>query len=203
MKSENAKTSFGEDSVSFGASQVMLHNIILGIIALLACGVVYLFANKNFGSGSLGTLLLLLYLYNLQLSSKQLYTIIALKLAKRKTKFKTELGALIAALFVSISIAVIAIIRFDLFSDDAQNKFLLLVFTLLSTGMVAKVGNLIPSSRPGLSIANQSPVPDQSLDVGNQYFCVPRYKLKRLNILYFIVPIAVGVLLNLLILVFI
>lgn len=196
MKSENVKTktTFGEDSISFGASQVMLHNVILGLIALLTCGVIYLFASENFSSRTLGTLLLLLYLYNLQLFSRQLYTISALKLAKRTIKLKTELGALTAALFVSVGIAVIAVMRFDLFSGDVQNKMLLIVFTLLSTGVVARVSNLIPSTKQKLSIANQCPVPDQS-DVGNQDFCVPRYKLKRLDILYFVLPIVVGSLL--------
>lgn len=195
MKSENIKKTFGEDSIGFGASQVMLHNVILGSIALLTCWVVYFLSSENFTSRTLGTLLFLLYLYNLQLASRQLYTIIAMKLAKRSIKFRAEIGALTAAALVSFTIVVVSIMRFDIFSGDAQAKMLLIMFTLLSVGIVAKVSNLIPSLGHRLSIANQCPVPDHSLDVGRQYFSVPRNLLKRLDVLFFILPILIGALL--------
>lgn len=195
MKSENIKKTFSDDGMGYGASQVMLNNVVLGSIALLTCGIVYFLSSENFSSRTLGTLLFLLYLFNLQLASRQLYTIIAMKLAKRTIKLKSEIGALTAAVLVSSSIVVVSIIRFDIFSGDAQAKMLLIMFTLLSAGMVAKESNLIPSFGHRLSIANQCPVPDQSLDVGSQYFSVPRYMLKRLDVLFFILPILIGALL--------
>lgn len=181
------------DQVAHGASQVMFANVMFAVICLLTCGLLLLLSEK-IGNGTLGTLLFLMFLFNLHVFSKQLYTIIALKLANRANYLKTETGAMVAAFVAAVIVAAFSVHYFELLPVVDQNRLFIMFFIIVSATVIARVSGLIPNLfRKSTSFANQYPVTDRSLiSESEMAFYVPKKKLLVLNIIYYVIPIVSG-----------
>lgn len=169
-----------KNSFLSGATLVLSMNVIF-MIALLFMILIM----KSFWDNAISFSFFLVFLYNIQVFTKMLYSSINYKVMGLHVH-KNEVGQLVAALLISIFIGLLSIQKFDLL-PVTKESYAPLFISIFCTAMIL----VSPVSRYITRILTNKI--SNEPDVYDLMKKMSKSKLIMINILYFILPLALAV----------
>lgn len=162
-----------------GFTYIVALNAVLMIILLFTHAIVY-----YIGMGSLNLNYLIIYLLNLTLFSKHLYTLVATRVAKAKF-IKMDIGAFIASLFMLCIIITLSVHKFELFPVTDTNRFTVTFLALMSLMSIGYTGYTRSQTISNTRVTGEKD------DIDGYSVYLDRKTLRILNAAFFITPFVI------------
>lgn len=162
-----------------GFTYIVALNAVLLLIVLFSYAIVHYigFSHSNINY-------LIIYLLNLTLFSKHLYSLVATRVAKAKL-IKMDIGAFVASLFMLFIIITISVHNFELFPVTDATRFPVTLLALMSLMSIGYTGYTRSQT-----ISNTR-VTGNKEDVDGYSVYLDRKTLRILNAAFFITPFVI------------